>query len=263
VFECIDTKSPNVLVNEFATRISMIDMDPRFCRDSATADQTPIATMTIDDLEARLSGSIDMDSLQFLDSASTSLLIHCIFSISGANDTSRAYGFPYPRVAACIYRNWEVAWHLVLTHRNIDHRRLNAAKMVWLYHHGSDGSGVLDGSAIKSSIAKALRAPMTRILLMTRGLDVNEQIQIARSATTVTGDLYVRLACVHRAGVHDDEEDIEMSAALDAGNNLYELDRLASNRERVYRVFQCRASADKGYPTCYHAPGGTASRFYV
>jgi hypothetical protein len=227
-------------------------MDPRFCRDSATADQTPIATMTIDDLEARLSGSIDMDSLQFLDSASTSLLIHCIFSMSGANDTSRAYGFPYPRVAACIYRNWEVVWHLVLKHRNIDHRRLNAAKMVWLYHHGSDGGGILDGSAIKSSIAKAPSSS-----------DVNEQIQIVRSATTVEGDLYVRLACVHRAGIHDDEEDIEMSAALDAGNSLYELDRLASNRERVYRVFQCRASADKGYSTCYHAPGGTASRFYV
>jgi hypothetical protein len=125
LFECIDTKSPNVLFTPgrpgVDARIAMIYMDPGFCRDAAqssTREKRPAPSITtLDDLEAHLSrrsdsgDSSDSSDSKALDSACISLLIHCIFSIERSqqgkgNDTARWYGFPYPRVAAHMYNNW-------------------------------------------------------------------------------------------------------------------------------------------------------------
>jgi hypothetical protein len=281
MFECIDTKSPNVLFTPgrpgVDARIAMIDMDPGFCRDAAqssTWKKRPTPTITtLDDLEAHLSrrsysgDSSDSRDSKALDSACISLLIHCIFSMERSqqgkgNDTARWYGFPYPRVAAHMYNNWSYVWSLVLKHRAILSSGFNAAYMVAHYHYknGDMDLKLNDRSRwIRSAIAEAIRAPMTRILLMTKGFDAREDHESDRilidpidSGKVVRGDMYVRLARVHDASLRVDEEMID---AIVADDSEKALETLVLKRERGIKRFRCIASKEKGEAACCHDRG--------
>jgi len=246
-------------------------MDPGFCRDAAQSWKkrpTPSIT-TLDDLEAHLSRSRDSRDSEVLDSACISLLIHCICSMERlhlkykGNDTASGYGFPYPRVAVHMYNNWGYVWSLVLSHKAMQSSGFTAASMVAHYHVGNQKKKLELGECgrrVQQAITKALYAPMTRLLLMTRGFDVhedlaNDKIHIGRISPrrVVRGDMYVRLARVSATG----GEDTEMSKALDAHDPIKELDKLASNRERERgsKRFRCRASTQKGALMCCHDPG--------
>ena len=276
LFECIDTKSPNVLFTPgrpgVDARIAMIDMDPGFCRDAAqssTGKKRPTpTTTTLDDLEAHLSRRSDSRDSEVLDSACISLLIHCICSMERlhpkykGNDTASGYGFPYPRVAAHMYNNWPYVWSLVLKHRTMQ-SGFSAASMVAHYHFANKKQKLtLDDCdrSVRKAIARAICAPMTRLLLMTKGRDVhddraNDKINIVNIDThrVVSGDMYVRLARVHDA---TGGEDTEMSVALNAHDTLGALHTLASRRERrLTERFRCRASTKNGELVCCHNPG--------
>jgi hypothetical protein len=270
LFECIDTKSPNVLFTPgrpgVDARIAMIDMDPGFCRDAAQSWKnrpTPTIT-TLDDLEAHLSRRRDS---KVLDSACISLLIHCICSMERlhpkhkGNDTASGYGFPYPRVAAHMYNNWPYVWSLVLKHGTMQ-SGFNAASMVAHYHFANEKQELTSGDcdqSVRTAIARAICAPMTRLLLMTKGRDVHDdrakdKINIVNIDTrrVMSGDMYVRLARVHYA---TGGEDKEMRDALNAHDTLGALHTLASRRERLAGRFRCRASTKNGDLVCCHNPG--------
>ena len=277
LFECIDTKSPNVLFTPghpgADARIAMIDMDPGFCRDAAhSSTGRPTRTITtLADLNAHLSRSGASSDSEVLDSACISLLVHCICSMERlhpkykGNDTASGYGFPYPRVAACLYNNWPYVWSLVLKHRAMQSSGFNAAYMVAHYHFANEKQKLTRDDCdrrVRDAIARALYAPMTRLLLMTKGCDVHtnsteDKIEIVRirQIKVVSGDMYVRLARVHSA---TGGEDTEMSKALNADDTLDELCKLASRRELHHKEFRCRSSIKKGEPMCCHDPGDTS-----
>jgi hypothetical protein len=195
------------------------------------------------------------------------LLIHCICSMARlhpeykGNDTASGYGFPYPRVAAHMYNNWPYVWSLVLKHRTMQ-SGFNAAYMVAHYHFANEKQKLTRDDCdrrVRDAIARAICAPMTRLLLMTKGRDVredsaNDKINIVEIGTrrVVSGDMYVRLARVHDA---TGGEDTEMSDALNAHDTLGALHTLASRRERLAKRFRCRASTKKGELVCCHDPG--------
>jgi hypothetical protein len=276
LFECIDTKSPNVLFTPgrpgVDARIAMIDMDPGFCRDAAQSWKKRPSITTLDDLEAHLSrrsypgDSSDSGDSEVLDSACISLLIHCICSMERlhpeykGNDTASGYGFPYPRVAAHMYNNWPYVWSLVLNHRAILSSGFDAAYMVAHYHFANKKQKLTSGDCdqrVRKAIARAICAPMTRLLLMTKGRDVHDDrakdkihiVPMSPRGRAVSGDMYVRLARVHDA---TGGEDTEMSVALNAHDTLGALHTLASRRERLAERFRCRASGDL---VCCHNPG--------
>ena len=177
------------------------------------------------------------------------------------NDTASGYGFPYPRVAAHMYNNWPYVWSLVLKHRTMQ-SGFNAAYMVAHYHFANEKQKLTRDDCdrrVRDAIARAICAPMTRLLLMTKGRDVhddraNDKINIVNIDTrrVVSGDMYVRLARVHDA---TGGEDTEMSDALNAHDTLGALHTLASRRERLAKRFRCRASTKKGELVCCHDPG--------
>lgn len=182
-----------------------------------------------------------------------------------------AYGFPYARVAACLYNNWDTVWHLVFKHETIDHRNFDAASMVGFYYYIKTPKEKKEAlgyyrhkNMIRDALARAIRAPMTRLLLMTRGLDMDDRnqnhdrIEIGPCGTVVSGDMYVRLARV--SGLPHGHADNEMRKALDASSKretLEALDTLARNRERSskHSSFRCIASVQTGAPRCCHDPG--------
>jgi hypothetical protein len=178
-FTCVDTVPPNVLFDN--GRIVMIDMSPRSCLDHQRAQSHPKKT-TIGDLWGHLRGE---KREPHLDATCVSLLIHCVFSAIANATSTRAYGFPYARVARCLCDNWDAVWDLV--------RASNATEIsaeVSLARYSLLDGAVADKLGTKKALESAVRAPMTRLMLATRGVDLNAR----KAGTRVPADLYQRAA---------------------------------------------------------------------
>jgi hypothetical protein len=248
IFTCIDTKSENVLFNAgarsawgkitAAPRIAMIDMDAKFCKERGPLPPTT-KTTTIADIAIRLralrgaSGgdteSEDPESDDYLDATCMSLLIHCVFSMSGNEAGTGANGFPYARVAVCLYNNWDAVWNLLIrSSRGGDSDsdkdspdEFYAADMVAAYYHPAppdEPNFLLEGDkgGIKAALARAVRSPMTRLMLATHGLDVDERMQLV-DMRRVGGDMYERLATLPVSNVDRAEFERDMMIALESG----------------------------------------------
>jgi hypothetical protein len=259
VVRCHDTKSQNVMFSAEGPRIAMIDMDTMFCMDvksepSRTTKDAPATT--IEDLRAWLAAPRDDDDPR--EAACISLLMHCVVSAVLPHETPRLYGFPYPRVAACLYRHWDAVWQMAFRKKQADTRYYTDAHMLGFYYNmriEEEKYRTLhldDAAKVKSTIASALRAPMTRALLMTRGLDVNDAIEIVQIGRdrVLSGDLYVRLARMRATSV---DLDHEMNLALDSADSVQELEKLFDDSGFGIHVFQCRLSATKNEALCSHA----------
>jgi hypothetical protein len=143
---------------------------------------------------------------------------------------THAYGFPYPRVAVCLHNNWDAVWALMRKDKPVDERAVSAADNVGHYYHLDRESSdrnlrKWDKERIKQEIAATVRSPMTRLLLMTKGLDVSERIKIVAATNRVSGDLYERMARVPA-------RQREFRAALDSGG----LEELARKYRLMGRV---------------------------
>ena len=110
-----------------------------------------------------------------------------------------------------------------------------------------------DSEKVKSAIASALRAPMTRVLLMTKGLDVSSAIEIVdipRPQVVVSGDLYVRLARIYANEGHLEYDIID---ALDNSTDpVQKLEEFVRDWGFAASPFECRLSASKQQVSCIH-----------
>ena len=243
-------------------RIAMIDMDAGFCMDvkSEPNKRTKDAPVTtIADLHRRLAArtSHDPDD-ELLESVCVSLLIHCVVSAVYPHDTSRLYGFPYPRIAACLYQNWNAVWQMVFRPEEAGARWHTDAYMLGFYYNmnieNPEHRTIYpeDSEKVKSAIASALRAPMTRVLLMTKGLDVSSAIEIVdiQPRVVVSGDLYVRLARIYANEVQL-EYDI-INALNDSTDPVQKLEEFVRDWDFAASPFTCRLSASKQQVSCIH-----------
>jgi hypothetical protein len=188
-----------------APRIAMIDMDAQFCVRTGRTDASPTAPTTIEDLERRLGGVSDGPDGDHLDAACISLLIHCVFSARGNGAATRAYGFPYAQIAVCLCRNWDAVWDLLIDasrdREGDESDEFDAADLVATYFHPKQDDRRFirdaDKALVKAALDQAVRFPMTRLMLATRGLDVDSSIEpigLVETAMRVAGDLYERVA---------------------------------------------------------------------
>jgi hypothetical protein len=215
-FTCVDTSPPNVLFDN--GRIAMIDMSPRSCVGHERAHRHPKKT-TIGDLWLHLRGE---KPEPHLDAACVSLLIHCVFSARANETATRAYGFPYARVARCLCANWDAVWDLVRASTATD---VSAAESVARYSL-LDGD-VPDKHDTKRALESAVSAPMTRLMLATRGVDLE-----ARAARpSVSADLYERVATLKIPDRERPGFESGLSDALNAGR----LEGFVAKCEHLYR----------------------------
>lgn len=262
IFTCIDTKSENVLFNAgersawgkitTAPRIAMIDMDATFCTERRSV---PLATTptTIADIESRLralslASSVDSED-HYLDATCISLLVHCVFSACAGNKAGvAANGFPYARVAVCLYSHWDTVWDMLLLRSSGgDGYEFNAGEMVAAYYHPKPDdvpNPLLESDKLgaKAALKQAVRSPMTRLLLATHGLDVDERMQLV-GAQRIDGDTYERLATLRPLSRDEiDRFDGAVETALDGGRLEQFVRQCELTRASLFRCVHSRRS---------------------
>ncbi len=266
IFTCIDTKSENVLFNAgersawgkitTAPRIAMIDMDASFCKERGSVPLTTTPT-TIADIASRLRERDSED--HYLDATCISLLVHCVSSACAGNKAGvAANGFPYARVAVCLYSHWDTVWDLLLLRSSGgDGYEFNAGEMVAAYYHPKpdDVQNPLlesDKQGVKEALKKAVRSPMTRLLLATHGLDVDQRMQLV-GARRIHGDTYERLATLRPVSGRDELQrfDDAVETAL-AGGRLEQFVRECELTITRGSLFRCVHSRRNQTAKCTH-----------